>query len=458
MAFNCQCFLIIQLLWLAGALVWWARRGDVLPLVTSGFLFYVFGFRLWALLMGWARPVMLTPFGLQAVDLESGTYALGLAVLGQTALLGVYMGLQKRSFRTVRIWVAKGQGAWLRSFTLTLSMICLPLIFLTRQYVAAQMQAGRSLAFEISNYAFLFPFVLCSVAILMVTLWKAGQLHHAGWQILAAVLLACVAWLSFNSGGRFMFLGWMFASLFVVIAGLKMRWQFFFCAVGIAATLAVFGAAGALRGSNDPLEEVDIQKGAWNRIVSAEDANMLDGLVFIQQIYPRLLPYSYGGEHLGILLRPIPRALWPGKPVGGYLNELKLIDASDSTTLGISPSLFGDFYQEGGWIGIILLSMGYGWALAKLVAYSARVHVFAGVSIRALLCAFLIPLLRGGDLPGIYAWLGMAFWPYFLLFWLRRGDWFGGGKKELALMRARPLLPVPAGGEATRAGVSLPRG
>jgi hypothetical protein len=56
------------------------------------------------------------------------------------------------------------------------------------------------------------------------------------------------------------------------------------------------------------------------------------------------------------------------------------------------------------------------------VAWSARLHPFAGLTVRASLCASLIPLLRGGDLPGIYAWIGMAFWPCALLLWLRRRE------------------------------------
>ncbi len=127
-------------------------------------------------------------------------------------------------------------------------------------------------------------------------------------------------------------------------------------------------------------------------------------------------------EHLEILLRPIPRSLWPEKPVGGYMNQLGLITADTGFTLGISPTLFGSFYAEAGLMGIAVFSSVYGAILAAIVRYTARLQLFAGVLIRAILCASLIPLLRGGDLPGIYAWIGMAFWPCFLLLWLKRSD------------------------------------
>jgi hypothetical protein len=146
--------------------------------------------------------------------------------------------------------------------------------------------------------------------------------------------------------------------------------------------------------------------------------------VLLRQVYPRLLGYSYGGEHLEIFERPIPRAWWPDKPVGGYMNKLGLVTADTGFTLGISPSLFGSFYQEGGLVGVVLLSIIYGFAFARLVSFSARIVPLTGLLIRGALAAAIVPLLRGGDLPGIYAWFGMSFWPCFLLLLLRRHEFF----------------------------------
>jgi hypothetical protein len=157
--------------------------------------------------------------------------------------------------------------------------------------------------------------------------------------------------------------------------------------------------------------------------------------VLLRQVYPDMLNYTYGGEHLEILTRPIPRAWWPNKPVGGYLNKLGLIDANSGFALGISPSLFGSFYQEGGFIAVILLSAIYGFGFGRLIRFAAEIHPFGGTLIRAIICAAVLPLVRGGDLPGIYAWFGMAFWPCFLLLWIWR--------KELLAKVASSQLTVP---------------
>ncbi|PYK73055.1 MAG: hypothetical protein DME44_02560, partial [Verrucomicrobia bacterium] len=108
----------------------------------------------------------------------------------------------------------------------------------------------------------------------------------------------------------------------------------------------------------------------------------------------------------------------------GYMNKLGIITADTGFTLGISPSLFGSFYQEGGLVGVVLLSIIYGFGFGCLVSFSTRIVPLTGLLIRGSLAAAIVPLLRGGDLAGIYAWFGMSFWPCLLLLWLRRGEFF----------------------------------
>jgi hypothetical protein len=287
------------------------------------------------------------------------------------------------------------------------------------------------MSFEISSYLSLFPMVLISAGILLVLLWKAGGLNSLGHKIIAVTMLGAIAYLTFDSSSRFQFLGWILAATIILAAGLPFRRKALFAFLGLAIAAALFAVAGALRGADDP--DVALQEESVNRFAFAADANMLDGFVLLRQVYPEMLPYSYGGEHLEILTRPIPRAWWPGKPVGGYLNKLGIIDANSAVTLGISPSLFGSFYQEGGIIGIVLLSALYGFGFARLIRFSAVIQPIGGLLIRAISCAAVVPLLRGGDLPGIYAWFGMAFWPCFLVLYLWR--------KEL-LTKALPAAPT----------------
>ena len=414
-------YAFIQLLWIAAAVWWLIKRQDELPLIIAGFLYYVFSFRLWILLQGLASPSNLSPFGFEGLSIESAIEVLRLAVLGESVMLGVYMAFQRMSLAGAVSALSPAQGRWMRAFVFALVLVIVPVLLFAQAIVRSEVEGGKSLAFEVSNYLYLFPFVLSSVAILVAAIWKAGQLPTGMHKVAAVVLFVFIARWTFNPTARFQFLGWVIAVTIIFCSGTGLWRRIAVACAGLAVATTLFAVAGALRGT-DELVETELQQSAWERFAFAQDANMLDGFAFLMQVYPERLNYTYGREHFDIFLRPIPRSLWPGKPVGGYINKLGLMDASSGFTLGISPSLFGSFYQEGGWIGLILLSAIYAFVMARLVVFSRQIHPFSGTLIRALLIAWLIPLLRGGDLPGNYAWFGMAFWPCLLVLWLKRRE------------------------------------
>jgi hypothetical protein len=172
---------------------------------------------------------------------------------------------------------------------------------------------------------------------------------------------------------------------------------------------------------------------------------MLDGMGVLLQVYPDLLEYRKGREHLEILTRPIPRAIWPEKPVGGYMNRLGFFDKDSDFTLGISQSLFGSFYEEGGTLGVVVCSAVYGTLIGALMMRAMRLYPLSCVLLRGCICAGMIPLLRGGDLPGIYAWIGMAFWPCALAMWSLRN---GKPSYSRGDQHAKVNLPGGRGGSA----------
>ena len=424
----------IQIAWIIAAGAWWMwRRHDELPLILSVVLFYVFTFRFWSLLQGWTTPVDISPFGLEPVQVDNCLESDGLAVLGQTVLIGVYMLTQCASITSRRLDVSPALLHWLRNGAFLALAICAPLAVVARRMVGAQMAAGKSMAFEISSYLSLFPMVLISVGILLIMVWKAGGLPSPAQKAAGLTGLAAVGWLTFGCSARFQFLGWLIGATVIVSSNLSITRKALLAMIGLFVAGTLFAVAGALRDAED--SELALEEASVNRFAFASDANMLDGFVLLRQVYPDVLNYTYGGEHLEILTRPIPRALWPDKPVGGYLNKLGIINANTGFTLGISPSLFGSFYQEGGFIAVILLSAIYGFGLARLIRFSTEIHPAGGTLIRAITCAAVLPLLRGGDLPGIYAWFGMAFWPCLLFLWIWR--------KELLARVASSQVTVP---------------
>ncbi len=395
---------LCQIAWIVLGVFWVARRHDEIPLLISAVLFYVFTFRFWALLEGWASPVNLTNFGFDQLNSRSGLEVQAIATLGQTVLLSIYMLAQKRRIDIPHPLASPQLLDWLKPRVVALGVICIFISLWTRRSVAMQTASGKSMGFEVSSYLSLFSLSLVGVAILIAALWKSRAFRSGGETFGAALLFAGIFYLTFQPGMRFQFLGWCIAVTIILASGQP------------------FLRRTQVRNAEDSTTE--LEQSAWERFAFAEDANMLDGFALLRQVYPEILNYSHGGEHVEIFERPIPRAWWPDKPVGGYMNKLGIITADSGFMLGISPSLFGSFYQEGGLVGVVILSIIYGFGFGRLVSFSTRIVPLAGLLLRGMLAAAMVPLLRGGDLPGIYAWFGMSFWPCLLLLWLGRHDFF----------------------------------
>ena len=413
---------LCQIAWIVLGVLWVVRKHDEIPLLISTLLFYVFTFRLWALLMGWASPTDLGNFGFDPINFKSALDVQAVATLGETILLSVYMLGQRRRIDVPHTFASPELLGWLKPRVIALGVICILISLLARRSVGIQLASGKSMGFEVSSYLILLPLSLVGVAILIAALWKSGAFHTNGERFVAVLFFVAISYLTFQPSMRFQFLGWFVAVTIILSSGQSVVRRAQVLGIGLIGAVALFAVAGELRNAEDPT--VDVEQGAWERLAFAQDANMLDGFALLRQVYPEMLGYSYGREHLEILERPIPRSWWPDKPVGGYMNKLGIITADTGFTLGISPSLFGSFYQEGGLVGVVLLSIIYGFGFGRLVSFSTRIVPLAGLLIRGSLAAAIVPLLRGGDLAGIYAWFGMSFWPCLLLLWLRRGEFF----------------------------------
>lgn len=406
-----------QVIMIVGGGVWFMKRNDEVPIFISGILLYCTGYRFWVVMNEIRDWVRVSGYDFAKITQDIAVSSYGYIVLGEICLLLAYMYRQKHVIRNVSQVVDPTLLNWMRPRILILSLTLIPMVLWARANVEAQVDAGRYLSTEVSSYVYLLPMALVGISILNISLWKSGGLPTHSYKLATTLVIASITYLTFGAALRFQFLGWIVGAGIIISSNVSRKKRL---AILISTTIICLGLF-ALAGSMRDEREIDATGGysALERFLSAEDANMLDGFIILRNVYPEYLEYSLGRDHLEILIRPIPRSLWPGKPLGGYANRLELNNYSIGTT-GISPTLFGSFYAEGGLLAIVILSIIYGIGFASISSYSLKFQPFASAIIRGVLAAAIIPLIRGGDLAGIYAWIGMAFWPCFLFLWLKR--------------------------------------
>lgn len=427
----------IQVFWLLISLWHFIRRSDEMPLLCSLIIGYYSGYRMWTLLAGVRALGNVNNLGFRSVTAEDAFQALFAITLGQCLMLGTYLLVQNRGFNVGDFRLSPSMAQRLQSSVVMAAIVLIPLAYVIKGYASANFMGGFAFKLSSSAYIRLFPLVLSTLAIALVFLFRFGGLGD-GSKLLNLGLVGVLFWLTYAAQGRFQFLAWLVAGGLIVSAPYRPITRLLVLTMFLAVAAMVFAVAGVQRQYIGEYERV----AALDRIVRAEDANMLEGFALMQQVIPSRFGYRLGMEHLETFIRPIPRAWWPGKPVGNYMLLAMGLDGSQaSRTIGISPSIFGSFYVEAGYFGIVALSIAYGLLLGRFMKWAAGLHPAAGLMVRGLVCASLIPILRGGDLAGIFAVLAMSFWPFMYLLLFRRpqlrpeSPWFTPPTNSLATVR-----------------------
>jgi len=281
-----------------------------------------------------------------------------------------------------------------------------------RSFGEAYQSGGASIAFG-NSYFIMIGFAFGGFIVLVYLIYANTDLKKAGASKLFFLAIFIYAGMNtYSSSGRFQFLSWGVAVGIMMVKDSAPIWKLRTYLIGGFLLSIAFGLAGALRGENvRELSWSDRIDAAMARNSSGEDQTMLDGFMMVMQVYPQHLNYHYGSEHLEILYRPIPRSIWKDKPLGGYANKLGLNDNMGGGSVGISQSLYGSFYGEGGPIGVMIFSAIYAFLFYSFFRYADRYNSDINWLIKGITISSAIPLLRGGDLPGVYAFIGMTFWP-----------------------------------------------
>ncbi len=259
--------------------------------------------------------------------------------------------------------------------------------------------------------------ILAPLAVFAVWLLRY---RATGW-----VIFAIASTLMLGSGGRGSFI---FAATAIVIVFLLERGRRWFdlriAALGAIALLlfnavvldrgeavrSIFGAGDGYTASTvhdlDPLEHMDF-------------AN-LEYFEFVVYAVPqRTGSWDYFAHNLQIFTEPVPRALWPDKPVGSPVKYFELWDYG--TPIGMTISLPGAGWMSLGYFGIAVyaafFALIYGWIYRRLLVHSGTA---ISILAYALLAATSIVVFRDGLLLTLLRQLPFYFGPFLLMLLLAR--------------------------------------
>lgn len=168
-----------------------------------------------------------------------------------------------------------------------------------------------------------------------------------------------------GTGGRWPFVMACATSALLFLYERRRRWPDMRSVIIGIATLALFQAVGEDRGS--AVRKLFIEDRA--RIsYSVSDLRYLEGMDFANLEFFEYLVYvvpqrsgTYGFflDNLQILTQPVPRAIWPKKPVGPPIKLFSLFDYG--YPIGMTNSLPGEGWVQLGYVGVVVWCGLFGW-------------------------------------------------------------------------------------------------
>jgi len=263
---------------------------------------------------------------------------------------------------------------------------------------------------DTGSYGFMVKLANSSFILLFFLIYHYTDTKKMGIRMVYLSVGIVLAFITYSPSMRFQFLGWIIPLGYFLVRNISKQAKLIWGGVGLFVLLVVFSAAGVMRYESN-LSYDDLYEESVDRLEASDDVNFIDGFMIMYQIYPQYLDHTYGMEHLNVLLRPIPRGLWPGKPLAGWFQNYREKYGVEFADVGISPTIWGVFYAEAGEFGIVLFSVLWGGGLAWLYRKFQIFKSDLSFILIGILLACLIPVFRSGDLPGDIAIVLMSFWP-----------------------------------------------
>ncbi|MDP3906639.1 O-antigen polymerase [Novosphingobium sp.] len=192
--------------------------------------------------------------------------------------------------------------------------------------------------------------------------------------------------------------------------------------IGLALGLiGLFAVIGLDRGesvralvSGSEVEQVGLQSDDQKWLEGMDFGNLEYFEYLVYAVPQRTGSYEYFANNLMLFTEPVPRVLWPGKPVGSPIKFFELFDYG--FPIGMTRSLPGEGWTQLGWLGVIiwcgLWGLGLGTLYQKFTNGTQTTFAVLGYMV---LMSTLVVVFRDGSLvtimrQGIFYFAPILLW------------------------------------------------
>lgn len=348
---------------------------------------------------------------------------------------------ERRRLSQIFIWVIAICGplaAWsmLRGYSST-----------TDQSMVLDRATGVFINTGSSGYATDLQLMAVSICALIVWLGRFRPITFV--PIIAFVLLRA------GTGGRGPFVAALVSAGLFYLYEKRLRFPGMRVVLAVVLVTSLFTAVGADRGASirvalgleDASLYEDSDEGKLRPLESMDFGNKEFFEYLVYAIPQRTGTYGYFLNNFQVFTEPVPRKLWPGKPVGEPFRRFYLFEYGNP--IGMTRSLPGEGWYSLGWLGVIMWCGLWGHLLGLI--YRRFVNSEQTTFQTAFYMVFmptLVVAFRDGGLITLVKQTGIYFTPI-VVWWLLA--------RYMGVPRAKDLAALIAGRASAGGAVAAPR-
>ena len=268
--------------------------------------------------------------------------------------------------------------------------------------LAGRSPASAQILTEASGYSYSALLWLASVGVLILAVADRWRSVPA---VLGFLLIGLSQVIPFVSGSRSMMLPTLLAVVLLAYLRVRRRPPLYLIAVGGIALFVVgiaapsqYRAAAQERSVLDGVSVVldDPGTAAANFVLGGDTAMASDFAVALDYV-PSMLDFRFGSTYVEALARPVPRSVWPDKPLALDTQLMYLIWPSLAPYVGFAYSIFAEPYFNFSYIGELGILLLFGLACRWLYEWtSANPRSYFAMGVFALAWPYIIVFVRGG--------------------------------------------------------------
>ncbi len=234
----------------------------------------------------------------------------------------------------------------------------------------------------------------------VITAWLAYSVSEKNYQLTKKLLPVCLIFVvpSFLQGDRSKSV-FFIVVISIILTGSNKKVKKSHALIALILIPLIVVAPRVYRQSQDQLSNIGSAAFSVANIVDTftqEDTAMAPTLSILLNDLGSKIPFQYGKSYLNLVAKPVPRALWPGKPVEFDTQMMRVLFPTYAASgVGFAFSAISEPLVNFGFIGVVFFFVGIGilnrFNLERLTKAQSSGRVF----LNAWLAGFMFVLIRG---------------------------------------------------------------